>query len=223
MFSATKYLLVIFGLMSLAEANQLIRIGEDVELPIPNNWYLATDTLALPIQLVYYNDSAEILIFRSEIGEADAITSESELRQAVDLVVDDVIDSLPDGLLHTSTGFYENYRTGFILEFGSSDSITGTLLENSLKGILYRHPDDSQILFTIWGKAAATTFPQVKDAISMVQSGFAYRGEFEPEVFAPTAMTYWPLILVGVAFISLMLLRPRKRPASRRHSPDSPQ
>ena len=130
---------------------------------------------------------------------------------SVDLVIEEAIESLPDGQLHTSTGFYDEYRAGFVLEFGSTDSASGTLIEHRLKGTIYRHPDGHQILFTIWGKCAQADYADLREAITFVQDEFVYRGEHEAEVFGTRSMSYWPIILVAVAFLGLMLLRPRKR------------
>jgi hypothetical protein len=211
-----RALLLLLLLSAAAEANEFVRVGGDIELPVPANWRLASDTADLPAQLVFYNDSAEILIFQSEIGKADMIADQEELRKSVDLVIDEVINTLPDGQLRVSSGFYEGFRTGFNLEFASRDSLTGVPLEHTIKGIIYRADDDRQLLFTVWGKAAAVVYPQVKDAIKLVQDGFAYRGEFEREVFATRSMSYWPLVLILLAILGLILLRPpwRKRSAS---------
>ncbi len=218
-----KYLFVIIILALApstgAEGNQFVRIGADVEVPLPENWYLGTDTSGFPAQLIHRNDSAEILLFRSEIVDKDMIGSQDELRQSVELVVEDVITTLKGGRLRTSTGFYDGFRAGFVLEFVSSDSLSGVLLEHRLMGILYRHADDYQTLFTVWGKAAEAAYSEAKPAIQFVQDGLVFRGEYESEVFRPASTSYWPFILVGVALVGLLLLRPRKRKTA---SPPSP-
>jgi hypothetical protein len=201
-----------------ASANRFIRLGEDVEIPVPETWYLATDTLGFPAQLVHESDSAEILLFRSEIVGNDMIGNQDELKKSVDLVVEDVITALHGGVLRTSTGFYDGHRAGFILEFVSTDSVTGIPLEHRLAGTLYRHAD-SQILFTVWGKAAEPAYVGVKNAIETVQDGLVFRGEYESEVFAQTSMSYWPIVLVVMALIGLLLLRPGRRAKKATPSP----
>jgi len=198
-------------LLTAVSMAQFTRIAGEVEIPLPENWYLVTDTLDFPAQLVYHNDSAEILLFRSVLAAEDIITNQDELKGSVDLVIDDVIETLPEGQLHTSTGFYDGNRAGFVLEFGSIDSASGALVEHRLKGVIYRHPDGHQILFTIWGKCARPDYANLREAITFVQDGFVYRGEYQDDVFGAPSMSYWPIILVGVALIGLMLLRPRKR------------
>ncbi len=214
---------LLVSLPATTDAGQFVRIAGEVEIAVPDNWSLTTDTLDFPVQLIHYSDSAEILLFRSQIDGKDMIAGDIELKESVDLVIENVILSLPDGQLRTSTGFYETFRTGFTLEFVSTDSTTGTLLEHRLKGIIYRHPDDYQLLFTVWGKAAVETFPNVKEAISFVQDNFAYRGEQENEVFAPASMSYWPLALVIMALAGLLLLRPRRRGTDKTQSPGAPR
>ena len=205
--------IVVAGSQADTSAGEFARLGPDAEVPLPPGWMLLSDSTGFPAQMVYQNDSAEILFFRSRISGKDMITNESELRTSVDLVVDEVIYSLPEGQLLTTTGFYDGFRTGFTLEFLSVDSISGIPLEHSLRGIIYRHADDYQTLFTVWGKAARSGYADVKTAITTVQEGFAYRGDFEDEVFEPTPMSYWPLVLVVMAIIGVMLLRPPWRRA----------
>ena len=201
-----------------ATANEFAKLGDDVDVPLPTDWILVSDSTGFPAQMIYANDSAEILFFRSVISEKDMIDNEKELRTSVDMVVDEVINTLPDGQLLTTTGFYDVYRTGFTLEFLSTDSTGGVPLKHSLRGIIYRHPDQYQLLFTVWGKAERSGFDQVKSSIEAVQDGFSYRGEYEGEVFAADPITYWPILLVVMAIIGVILVRPpwrrKKQPAA---------
>lgn len=189
---------------------QFARIAGEVEIPVPEGWYLSTDTLSFPAQLLYQTDSAEILLFRSEITSGETVTNREELKGSVDLVIDEVISTLPDGQLLTSTGFYDVYLAGFVLEFTSTDSASSIQLAHRLKGIIYRHPDGHQLLFTIWGKCARADYAGMKEAFAFVQDGFVYTGEREAEVFGEKAMTFWPIVLLLAALLGLMLLRPRK-------------
>jgi hypothetical protein len=197
--------------VSTAFANQFVRIAGDVEVPIPANWYLATDTMSFPVQLIHLSDSAEVLIFRSDIAKEDLITNEQGLKKSVDLVINDVINTLPHGQLRISTGFYDKYRTGFTLEFASTDSASGVPLEHSLKGIIYRLPGSRQVLFTVWGKAAASAWPTVRGAVKQIHDEFAFRGKYENEVFGGKSMGYWPIILVATGLLAFLLLRPKQK------------
>jgi len=204
-----------------AEGNRFARVAGDIEIPVPTGWHLATDTSSLPAQLIYFNDSAEVLVFRSEIAQDYMITDEKDLKKSVDLVINDVIKTLPEARLRVSTGFYDGFRTGFVLEFASRDSLSGVPLEHSIKGVIYRLPDNRQVLFTIWGKGAASVYPGVKEAVKFVQDGFAYRGDYEKTVFGGRTMTYWPLAIVAMGLLGLVLLRFRRKKAAERPSPST--
>ncbi len=213
---------LLLGMATTVAANQFVRVAGKVEVPVPDGWHLATDTTAFPVQLVHRSDSAEILIFRSDIGQDDMISDEHDLKKSVDLVINEVIKTLPDGRLRVSSGFYDEYRTGFTLEFASIDSVSGVPLEHSIRGIIYRLPDKRQVMFTVWGKAAATSWPGVREAVKVVQDEFAFRGQYEREVFGGKKFAYWPVILVGVGLIGLFLLRPKRRKAAVQPPPANP-
>lgn len=211
MIPTLRLIATILALTPVATAGQFVRIAGEVELPLPDNWRLTTDTAVLPAQLVCDNDPAEILVFQSEIADDDLITDQSQLKKSVDLVIKEVISTLPEGQLRVSTGFYEGTRAGFVLEFASMDSASGLPLEHTLKGIIYRISPNRQRLYTVWGKATAAVFPQVKESIRLVQDGFAYRGAQEPEVFVASSISYWWLVPLALAIGGLLLLRSAKR------------
>lgn len=189
---------------SAAQASELLRIGEDVQIPLPDKWHLGSDTLQLPIQLVSEDFPAEILVFRSEIATDEMITDQATLKAAVDVVIHDVIMTLPEAALLTSTGFYDGNRAGFVLEFTSVDSVGGRELRHRLKGIIYRHPDEHQMLFTVWGKCTVDDYPALAESIAFVQDGFAYTGACAASVFDPPPRSYWPLALVLLGFVALL-------------------
>ena len=204
-------------------ASQFARVAGQVEVPVPEGWRLATDTSSFPIQLVHKSDSAEILVFRSDIGRDDLITDERSLKKSVDLVINEVISTLPHGQLRVSSGFYDQYRAGFVLEFASTDSLSGLPLEHSIKGMIYRLPDDREVMFTVWGKAAASSWPGVREAVKLVQDEFAFRGKYEVDVFGgKRSFAYWPVVLVAAGVLGLLLLLPRKRKAVENRPPSDP-
>jgi len=211
MTSTLLLLATIIALTPVVSAGQFVRIAGEVELPVPDGWRLTTDTAVLPAQLVCDSAPAEILVFQSEIADDDLITDQNQLKKSVDLVIDEVISTLPEGQLRVSTGFYEGARAGFVLEFASRDSVSGMPLEHSIRGIIYRINPDSQRLYTVWGKATAAAFPLTKESIRLVQDGFAYRGAQEPEVFGERSISYWWLIPAALALGGLLLLRSARR------------
>jgi hypothetical protein len=125
--------------------------------------------------------------------------------------VDDIVDSLPASRLYTSTGFYDDYRAGFVLEFESLDTLSGLPVRHRLAGIIYRLPDESQLLFTVWGKASETLYPSVKESMAWIQEGLAYRGAYQPQVFAQVGIAWWPFVLIAVAIAGLIFVHLRRR------------
>jgi hypothetical protein len=188
-----------------------ITIADETSIPWPDDWYLGSDSLTYPFQLIYHNDSAEIVVYKSRITEAEEIRDHVELKEAVDLVADDVIGALHESQIYTSTGYFDNYRAIFVLEFKSSDSLSGLPVRHRLAGILYRLPDDGQLLFTIWGKAAESIYERVRPAMEMVQEGFAYQGTYEESVFPPQRRSWWPAVLIALAAAGLLFVFLRKR------------
>ena len=193
-------------------ANDFVLLAGEIQIPLPESWSLVTDSLDFPFQLVHDEEAAEILIFRAEISADEAVTDEIALKKSVDNIIDDVILSLPQAKLLTSSGFYETHRTGFVLEFVSLDTISQTPLWHRLEGVLYRHPDNHQILYTIWGKTTMQEYDDISGAISLVQDGFVYKGKHENEVFAPRQQSYWLLFLVMMIVVGLFFyFRPKSR------------
>jgi hypothetical protein len=194
-------------------AERTVRLAEEISIPMPDNWLLATDTADYPFQLVFGQDGAEILVFRSVISRADMIVDDTGLRVSVRQVEKDVIGSLPEGRLLTSTGVMETSRAGFALEFSSFDSTSGAVLRHRLVGYIYRHPDDYQLLFTIWGKSTEPLYAAVAPAIRQVQDGFRYEGACTATVFpSGTGKSLWMLLLLAMVVIGLFVFyAPRRR------------
>jgi len=211
MNSTSLLLVLVFALTSSVSAGQFVRVAGEVDIPIPDGWRLTTDTAVLPAQIVCDSVPVEILLFQSEIGADDLIEDQGQLKKSVDLVIKDVISSLPEGQLRVSTGFYEGSRAGFVLEFTSIDTLSGLPLEHSIKGIIYRVSSERQRLYTIWGKATTLIYPEVRESIRLVQDGFVFRGVQEKEVFAGRTTSYWWLVPLLVSIGALLLIRSARR------------
>jgi len=205
----------ILTLIALTSATALgsgfITVADEVSLPWPDNWYLGSDSLNYPFQLIYQNDSAEIVLYKSHITEEEAIIDHVELKEAVDLVASDVIGALHQSQLYTSTGYFDSFRAIFVLEFRSSDSLSGLPVQHRLAGILYRLPAGGQLLFTIWGKAAESVYERVRPSMELVQDGFAYQGQYADTVFPPRQRKWWPAALIGLAAAGLVFVFLRRR------------
>jgi hypothetical protein len=193
-----------------------VRLGGEVELPVPTGWVLGSDSGQYPFQIVNEKRDAEFLLFRSILSPDQTISNEKDLQISVKKVVDNVIESLPQGKLLTNTGFFDVYRTGFVLEFVSADTAAMVLLRHRLEGILYRHPDGRQLLFTLWGKAALVRYPELARDIKSMQDGFEYTGPYESSVFAPPAHSYWYLYVVLLLIIGFVFYNRSRRARSQR-------
>jgi len=194
-------------------AERTVGLADEISIPLPDNWLLATDTVNYPFQLVFGEDGAEILVFRSVISSADMIVDDTDLRVSVRQVEKDVIGSLPEGRLLTSTGVMETSRAGFALEFSSFDSTSGAVLRHRLVGYIYRHPDNYQLLFTIWGKSTEPLYTSVEPTIRQVQDGFLYKGAYTATVFpSGTGKSLWMLLLLAMVVVGLFVFyAPRRR------------
>ncbi|MBU0984191.1 MAG: hypothetical protein KKA42_10000 [candidate division Zixibacteria bacterium] len=195
-----------------AQASEFVQLAGEVRIPVPDQWILGTDTVNYPFQLVYVNDGAEILVFRNDIEEAERVTDEIALRETVDNIISDIVTSVPDARLLTSTGFNDGFRVGFIVEFRSTDSTSGAALRQRMRGILYLHPDGHQILFTVWSKTTRELYPAVEAAIGMVEDEFTYLGPHEASAFGSNRSYYWPLATAVLLVIgSVLFFRARRR------------
>ncbi len=191
-------------------ADNLVRPADEISLPLADGWVVGGEDSGFPIQFVNEDLTAELQIFRSEIPEEDAIADGEQLRRAVDDIVVDVILSLPEAQLLTNTGYQEDNRAWFVLEFSSVDTVTFEDIHHRMMAVLYRHPDGHQLLFTLWGKASTMAPTSVQADFRTMQNGFAYTGPAQRTVFAePGGFRWW---LAGAVIVVLLLvLRLRRR------------
>ncbi|MDD3732171.1 MAG: hypothetical protein PHU88_07345 [candidate division Zixibacteria bacterium] len=182
-----------------------VELGQEVKIPLPNDWIVATDGSEYPFQLVDTTLSSDIMIFKSDIPHDDLICNDTALKKSVQGVIDEVIMSLPEARILSNTGYFEKYRAGFILEFLSFDTVNLITLQHRLQGIIYRHPDGYQLLFTIWAKSGQATYPAVENSIKLIQGGFDYLGPKLSDVFGarhkiPTFLYVFLFLLLGIFF-----------------------
>jgi hypothetical protein len=187
-----------------AEASSLISLGDEITVPLPTGWALGSDSADFPFQLAEQNLGAEILVFKSVVWPEEAIDDEHDLRNSVETIMEDVIPTLPESQLLSSFGYDDGYRASFVLEFRSMDTLQNLLLRHRMMGVLYRHPEGHQLLFTLWGKSLSDEYPQHENAIKMVQEGFAYTGSYEDEVFGHSAAFPWYALAAMMAIVGLL-------------------
>jgi hypothetical protein len=190
-------------------ADELTRPAEQVQLPLPVSWLAGGDSIGFPIELVNEDLTAEFQVFRNELPKDDAIADGSQLRQAVDDIISDVIMELPDAQLLTNTGYTEDNRVWFVLEFTSDDTAGVSAIKHRLMGVLYRLPNDDQLLFTLWGKASATAPASVQSDFRVMQAGFRYTGASADYPFEQSGRLHW--YLVGSVALALILIVSMRR------------
>jgi hypothetical protein len=198
-------------LFTTVKANTFMKFAGEAATAVPAGWFLSNEGDEYPFQIVNDDLSAELLIFKSILDESESITTENELKLSVDKVIKDVILTLPQAELLTNTGVLERNRVWFALDFTSFDEERGIELTHRLKGVMYRHPDGHQILFSLWGKAASGAPPELMDQLRLMQEEFSYFGDSEKEFFAQEQTTEWLAIGVLIVMLVVMILILRRR------------
>ncbi|MCB2230717.1 hypothetical protein KQH82_08370 [bacterium] len=211
-------LAIAFGLVAASvSAAGFATVAGEARLPVADRWVVVGDTTNYPLELLHESGQAELLLFRSEIAENEAVDNQQQLRTAVDKVVENVILTLPDSRLLTNTGYYETARTGFVLEFVSTDTAADSTLKHRLKTVIYRLPDQSQVMFTLWGKGIRSAWDDVEPSVVFMQDGFAFLGESQDHVFVTSRKYLWPGLIIALAILATVLLirkgRTGERPA----------
>lgn len=201
------------ALVSSATSSGFIELSGEIRIPLADGWHLVSDSADYPYQIVRDDQAAEILIFKSIIDAEEAVNSEQELKLSVDKVIDDVILSLPEAQLLTNTGHFDQNRVWFDLDFLSRDDESDTRIRHRLKGILYRHPDGYQLLFSIWAKAAEGAPASALYEMRLMQEEFSYIGDAESRIFGVSNGYDWYLIgfLFALLIVMLFVFKRRKR------------
>jgi hypothetical protein len=203
-------ILTILMVVVPTSAEPLLLAGE-VAIELPPGWLLDGSPDVYPFRFVNEEHPADLLIHKAVLERRETITDETELRMAVDQMIQDVILDLPDGDLMTTSGLYHNNRTEFILDFTSEDTTSHRRLRHRLEGIIYRHTDGYQILFSVWGKADEAYWEAVADDIRAIQASFSYSGPVADEVFGePSRGTWWYALMLLLLIVLVYLLYKRR-------------
>jgi len=191
-------------------ADRLIRPADQVELPLPASWLVGGDEVGFPIDLVNEDLTAEFQVYRNELPQDDAIADGAQLRRAVDDIISDVVMELPNAQLLTNTGYAEDNRVWFVLEFTSGDTAAASRVSHRLAGVLYRLPNHDQLLFTLWGKASANAPGSVQSDFRVMQSGFRYTGPSADRPFEQSNGLRYFLVGSGLLVLILIITLRRK-------------
>jgi hypothetical protein len=170
-----------------------------------------SDTLTFPVHIVDDGASAQLSVFRSEFQKDNIIRNSAELRASVQKVIDEVILTLPESRLLTSTGFDRIDRAGFILEFVSRDTGAQLDLRHRFVGVLYRLDNGHQVMFTLWAKVPKDQYAASDSAIRTIQSSFEYKGPQEAAVFPPRFSPYLVVMLLFLLAAGLMFFAHKRR------------
>ncbi len=214
-YKSMKRLLVSFALVLLgvgsACADTIVTLADEATITLPDGWVATSETGEYPFLIAHIEHPAELQIFVSEIYEDATIDSESDLKNEVDQVIEDVILELPQAQLLTSTGRADDSHASFSLEFLSIDEESGLELRHRLNGIIYRHPDGSQRLFTLWAKTTDNSAPMVDADLRLMQGSFEYKGPQAAAVFETKSRPEaWFLVMLAIGATLFIYLHKRK-------------
>ncbi len=201
-----------------AGANSFFEMPDEFRVPVPDGWSVSDDTTQFPIHLIHDSLAAQLSIFKTELSGSDQLRSQEAFRESVSGVIDSVVLQLPDAVLLTSTGYNVGNRAEFVVEFSSTEPNTDVTLRHYLVGLLYRHPDGYQVMFSLWGRSAESQYARVKPDFEQMREGFRYLGPAELEVFPPESHTNRWLLLLLVGMIAILFLVRRRRVLSSRPS-----
>ncbi len=196
-------------------ADGFLRLSDEINLPVPDGWELISDTDSFPFQLVRFDPPAEMLLFKSDIYDDDLIRHEEDLKMSVDIVISDVIMTIPGAELISSKGFMDGHRTSFLLEFLSDDSTSEVQLRHRFNGIIYLTEENHQVLYTLWGKASIADFIITEGQMKMIQEGFERVSSYHEEVFVPDHTTFWSYFTLLGLLLGLFFMVRRRRSLER--------
>ncbi len=198
--------LVLAAILSCLPASAAaLVIGDLVEIEIPEGWDVY-DSLALPIHLVALDEHAELLIYLSELPPDDGVHDVETFEYAVSGVIDDVILSLPESYLLSSTGTDEGDHARFVLDFVSSDSTSSRPLRHRLVGLVYTVANGSQLLITLWARGDRNVYDLWKSDAAQIQDNARFVGDHRASVWsAQNDLVRWLAILL-LAVVGLLLL-----------------
>ncbi len=194
-----------------AGADTIITLAEEATVTLPDGWVATSETGGFPFLIAHIEHPAELQIFVSEIFEGATIDNESDLKAEVDQVIEDVILERPQARLVTSTGRADGSHAGFSLEFLSIDEESGLELRHRLNGVVFRMPDGSQRLFTLWAKTTENAAPLVDADLRLMQDAFEYTGPQAAAVFEERSRPgAWFLTILAIGATLFIYLRKRK-------------
>lgn len=203
---------ILILLAAIPVSGRVIRLADEVEIPIADGWELLGDSSAYPFLVMSTGKESELLIFKSTLGEDGSIDNQASLKASVDRVIDSVILTLPESKLLTSSGYNDGDNVRFVLEFTSQDNAEGAMVRHRMMGVLYRLSNGEQDLFTLWGRAGFDDYPQFAEDLAGMQQDFHMVGAHSAEVFVASRnrmVTFGVPILLVIGIFVLTRYRQR--------------
>lgn len=207
-------LLIIIFVYSSLSASEIVDLGGEIRIPLPENWQVSSDSGQFPFQIINQAQTAELLIYKSIIAKDGTIKNKSELKSSVDVIIEDIVYSLPEAKLLSSTGKIDENRAIFSLEFVSSDTTTTGQIFHRLNGLLYGRPNGEQILFTLWGKTNSAAKDILHNEILFMQDNFSYYGESNISFMDEEKTIDWKLFFIVLFILVVVLIVFKKYKAS---------
>lgn len=194
--------------------NSFVSLAENTGLPLPSGWRIVGTSTEFPVAIINDETGARMLVFRTLLPPDERIGGADDFRMSVNRVLDSVVMQLPDAILLTSTGSYEEHRAQFVIEFSTADTLSEGSLRHRLAGILYRHPDGHQLLYNLWGQAGAPSYAIVQGDFETMQTGFRYSGPHEENVFTGERHgARWGIVfVVGLGAVYFIMRQRRRQP-----------
>ncbi len=181
----TVYALIILICSMQIHASEIVDLAGEVRIPLPADWQVTGDSGQFPFQIINQQQSAELLIYKSIISEEEKVLNNKELKESVDIIIKEIVLTLPEAKLLSNTGKIDDNRIIFSFEFTSTDTMTLGMIFHRLNGFLYGHPNGEQILFTLWGKTNSEGKDVLQHEILFMQNNFAYYGESLQRAYLP--------------------------------------
>lgn len=206
-------LVILLTVAALIHATAPVDLGRETEMLLPDGWAVDITNDDFPYMVEHDEFAAEMLISRTVIAEGETLNNPEELKTAVEFVLADVVDPLPNARLLTNTGFNDVERAGFVLEFVTDDSVNNLQIRHRLAGLIYRQVEGRQVLYTLWAKADVDEYGFVEADFWLMQQSFAMTVDHAVDVFATPTGSKWRYVPALLLLAALFLLIRKRRGA----------
>jgi hypothetical protein len=190
-----------------------LEVDTDFTIPLLPNWSIDSSQSEFPYQIFHNNERAELNIFKSLLEPDERVYNNDEFKLAVEGVIDDILLNLPEAQLLINNGFFEENHLSFQLEFTSYDTTSGVTLKHLIKSLIYRLPDDYQVMYTLWGRLHNRDYEILSEEILFYQDNFVFIGEAELKFYPERTFYKWTTLFVVVIifFVGIYIIARKYR------------